>query len=208
MGSLFFCLPYHLQDQLPKMSGNLIISTMKIFVINGHKYYPFAEGKLNKTLFDGIVETLKQPNNEIKTTIVESGYNVEDEIQKFLWADVIIFQMPVNWFSLPGLFKTYIDEVYRYGVFYGGTENYGRGGLLKGKKYMYSLTWNSPKEEFGKVGGFYDGKSVDEVLMPMHKTQEFCALSKLPTFCAFDVIKNPDVQRYKLELREHLHKYI
>ena len=45
---------------------------MKIFVINGHKYYPFSQGKLNKTLFNKIIE-LVSPNNDVKTTVVENG---------------------------------------------------------------------------------------------------------------------------------------
>lgn len=46
---------------------------MKFLVINGHKYYPFAQGRLNKTLFDKIIEIIT-PNNEVQTTIVEYGY--------------------------------------------------------------------------------------------------------------------------------------
>ncbi len=180
---------------------------MKIFVLNGHKYYPFAQGKLNQTLFDKIVEVLGS-GNEIKTTIVEQGYNVEDEIQKFLWADIIIFQTPINWFALPGTFKTYIDEIYRYGVFYGATDSYGKGGLLKGKKYMFSLTWNTPREEFGKTNGFFDGKKMDDVIVALHKTQEFCGLEKIPTFSVHDVVKNPDIPLFIKQLEEHITTHI
>ena len=56
---------------------------MKFLVINGHKYYPFAQGRLNKTLFDKIIELIK-PNNEVQTTVVEDGYDLDTEINKFL----------------------------------------------------------------------------------------------------------------------------
>jgi modulator of drug activity B len=179
---------------------------MQIFVINGHKYYPWSQGQLNKTLFDGIIATLS--DHEVKTTVVEQGYDVEAEIEKFLWADVIIFQTPVNWFALPGMFKSYMDEIYRYGVFYGPSDEYGRGGLLKGKRYMYSLTMNSPEEAFGKTGGFYDGRGLDELIVALHKLQEFCGLEKIPTFAAYDVVKNPNIELYKQQLREHLQKHL
>lgn len=95
---------------------------MKIFVINGHKYYPFSQGKLNKTLFNKIIE-LVSPSNDVKTTVVENGYKLNEEIDKYLWADIIIIQMPINWFSFPGLFKSYIDDVYKHGSFYGLAKN-------------------------------------------------------------------------------------
>lgn len=94
---------------------------MNIFVLNGHKFYPFAQGKLNKTLFNEIIAILSV-NNPIKTTVVEEGYNLDEEVEKFEWADAVIFQTPVNWFSFPAITKAYIDDVYRHGIFYGASE--------------------------------------------------------------------------------------
>ena len=150
---------------------------MNIFVLNGHKYYPFAQGRLNKTLFDKIIE-LVTPDNQIKTTIVENGYDLNEEIEKFLWADIIIMQTPINWFSFPGMFKSYIDDVYKHGSFYGASEEYGKGGLLKNKKYMYSLTWNSPCYAFSEFGGFYDGRGMDEVIIYCRKEKVVKRLAK------------------------------
>lgn len=183
------------------------IITMKIFVINGHKYYPFSQGKLNKTLFNKIIE-LVSPSNDVKTTVVENGYKLNEEIDKYLWADIIIIQMPINWFSFPGLFKSYIDDVYKHGSFYGFSEEYGRGGLLKDKKYMYSLTMNSPEEAFNNPEEFYNGKTLDEVIYAMHKLQEYCGLQKLETFAVYDVVKHPDIPRYLNQLEKHIQTYI
>src|SRR6478735_12840799 len=80
---------------------------------------------------------------DIKTTVVDKGYEVEEEIEKWLWADVVIMQTPIYWFSIPGKFKQYIDCVYMDNIFFKGSSQYGRGGLLTGKKYMFSLTWNA-----------------------------------------------------------------
>lgn len=179
---------------------------MKIFIINGHKYYPFAQGRLNKTLFDKVLEILAD-GNQLMTTVIEDGYKLEDEVEKFQQADIVIFQMPINWFSFPAVTKAYIDDVYRHGVFYGPSESYGRGGLMTGKKYMYSLTWNSPKEAFLQSGGFFDGRGVDEVIVAMHKVQEFCGFERIPSFSCFNVVHNPDIPKYLNELELHLRKY-
>lgn len=180
---------------------------MKYLVINGHKYYPFSQGRLNKTLFDKIIEVVS-PENEVQSTVVENGYDVQTEIDKFMWADKIIIQTPINWFSFPGIFKTYIDEVYKHGDFYGPSTEYGKGGKLTDKKYMYSLTCNSPYEAFFQNGHFYDGRGVDEVFIAMHKLQEYSGLQKMKTFVCFDVIKHPDVPLYLSNLEEHLKKYV
>lgn len=72
---------------------------------------------------------LLTPNNEVKTTIIEDGYDINQELEKFSWADIIIFQAPVNWFSIPWSFKKYLDEIYLHGIFYKGSYQYGEGYL-------------------------------------------------------------------------------
>lgn len=39
-----------------------------------------------------------------------------------------------------------MDEVYEYGLFFKGADEYGTGGLLKEKEYMFSTTWNAPEK--------------------------------------------------------------
>lgn len=181
---------------------------MKFFIINGHKYYPFAQGRLNKTLFDEIKKILIENKNEIKTTIIEQGYNVDEEIKKYKWADIIIFQTPVNWFSVPWIMKKYFDYIYRYGEFYTGSAEYGKGGLLNGKRYMYSLTCNPKSEDFDNPEGFFEGKSIEDLIVALHKMQQFCGLSPIKTFCAYDVVHNPDIPFYLKSLKNHINTYV
>lgn len=181
---------------------------MKFLVINGHKYYPYAQGRLNKTMFDEIVSVLSENADEIKTTVVEEGYEVQEEIEKYKWADCIIYQTPMNWFSVPWIFKKYFDEILQYGVFYEGSKDYGRGGLMKGKKYMFSMTCNSPAYAFEDINEFYQGKSPDEVLISLHKMHEFCAMEPIKSYLAFDAVHNPDIERFKKELRNHINTFV
>lgn len=116
-----------------------------ILIINGHQKYDSSEGKLNQTLIDNMVRLLSE-ENKIKITSVQDGYTLSEEQEKFLWADVVIYQTPIYWFSVPGLLKTYMDEVYAYGIFFTGAHEYGSGGLLTDKKYMFSTTWNARKK--------------------------------------------------------------
>jgi NAD(P)H dehydrogenase (quinone) len=54
-------------------------------------------------------------------------------------ADVIIFQFPLWWYSMPGILKGYIDRVFSMGWAYGG------GQALSGKKILVSMTTGAPE---------------------------------------------------------------
>ncbi|MGQ7173731.1 hypothetical protein ACUOCP_53485, partial [Escherichia sp. R-CC3] len=48
------------------------------------------------------------------------------------------------------------------------SKKYGSGGLVQGKKYMLSLTWNAPMEAFTEKDQFFHGVGVDGVYLPDH----------------------------------------
>ncbi|MCM3734409.1 NAD(P)H-dependent oxidoreductase [Bacillus cytotoxicus] len=178
-----------------------------ILIINGHQTYRSAGGILNKTLTDNMVNVFST-NHNVKTTVVQNGYSIEEEQSKFLWADIVIFQTPIYWFNVPGLLKTYMDEVYAYGLFFKGSEQYGRGGLLTDKHYMFSTTWNAPEQAFNNPAQFFGGKSLEEALAHLHQTQEFIGMKPLKSFACYDVIKNPDINRFIFELHTHLEEVL
>jgi len=173
-----------------------------ILVINGHEYYDFAKGELNKTLFNHMAEKLEGKYN-VKSTVVQDGYNVKEEQEKYKWADVVIIQFPIYWMNVPGLLKTYFDKVYEYGVFFQGSEVYGEGGMMKGKKVMFSTTWNAPKQYFGEEG-FFEGKSRDEVLKSLYVSHKFIGMESLPEFSVHNVITEPKIDEYISSLDKHL----
>ena len=77
----------------------------KVFIINAHQYYPFAEGKLNATMADKAADFFKSKGYEVKTTTMKDDYDVDEEIEKHLWADIIFLQTPINWMSMTWIFK-------------------------------------------------------------------------------------------------------
>ncbi|WP_106475720.1 NAD(P)H-dependent oxidoreductase [Phytohalomonas tamaricis] len=187
----------------------------KILLINGKKQFAHSDGRFNATLHDVAVEQLSALGHELKETTVDDGYDIKEEVEKFLWADVIIYQMPGWWMGAPWTVKKYIDEVFTvgHGALYASdgrtrsdaSRRYGSGGLLQGRKYMLSLTWNAPQQAFDDPEDFFEGKGVDAVYFPFHKSQQFVGLEALPTFLATDVIKEPnierDIERYSTHLR-------
>ena len=174
-----------------------------ILIIDGHQSYDFSKGRLSKTLFKKIRQNLSV-KHRIRTTVIEKGWNKQDEQKKFLWADSIIYQFPVFWFGIPALMKQYIQEVFEHDIFFTNSDKgYGTGGMLKSKTYMFSSTWNAPLNSFGR-GFWLDINSPDQALLAFHRTQAFVGMKKLPSFSCHDVIKNPDVEAYLAALDRHL----
>ena len=154
----------------------------------------------------------------MRVTTVAEGYDANAEVESHVWADTVIMQFPVNWMGVPWSFKRYMDEVFTVGMDGRLTngdgrtpeapkENYGMGGSLTGTKYMLSVTFNAPRETFDDASEpFFEGGSVDDLLRPMHLNARFFDMTPLPTFAAFDVMKNPqvehDFERYRSHLKE------
>lgn len=191
----------------------------KVFLINAHQPSAFSEGKLNASLLKSIESNLKTKGYEIKKTISANGYDVNEEVEKHQWADVVILQTPVNWMGVPWSFKKYMDEVYSAGMdgrlcnMDGRTrkapkKNYGGGGVLTETKYMLSLTFNAPKEAFEDSEEYlFQGNSVDDLWFPMHMNFRFFGMQALPTFACHDVMKNPEIENDFKRLDAHLDKH-
>ena len=185
-----------------------------ILIINGAKKFAHSNGQLNDTMADVAQSYLRDAGHAVRVVRAEDDYDVKEEVQNILWADTIIWQMPGWWMGAPWTVKKYIDEVFTegHGSLYASdgrtrsdaSKKYGSGGLLHGKKYMLSLTWNAPMEAFTDPEQFFHGVGVDGVYLSFHKANQFLALEPLPTFIANDVMKLPDGPRDIAEYRKHL----
>lgn len=189
---------------------------MKILLINGSQVFAHSGGQLNTPLHDVAVKTLSDLGHQVKETHIEKGYDDAEEVEKILWADTIVYQMAGWWMGTPWKVKKYMDDVYTvgHGKLYKNdgrtrsdpTKQYGTGGMLEGRHYMLSVTWNAPVEAFEEFGNFFDGRGVDGVYFAFHKSQQFLSLSALPTFMANDVIKEPNVEATTAAYKAHLTK--
>ncbi len=190
----------------------------KVLIINTHQFYEgISTGTLNNSVVEIMKETMTNLGCEIQLTHVEKGYDINEEVNKHLWADLIITQSPVYWFGSPWIYKKYVDEVFTEGLKQGTfladdgrtrndpSKQYGTGGKLFGKKYMLSLTWNAPQEAFdNSEQKLFDGRSVDDVFIHNTSNYRFCGVEVLPTFSFFDVFKDPQVSKDIESLKQKL----
>jgi NAD(P)H dehydrogenase (quinone) len=77
--------------------------------------------------------------------------DIRSELDKVIWADLIIFNFPVYWFSMPAIMKGWLDRVFVSGRCYGGMRFYDRGGM-KGKKALIALTLGGQPHMFSADG--------------------------------------------------------
>lgn len=189
-----------------------------ILLLNGGKAFGNSGGRLSQTLHDVAKQTLENLGFKVLETHIDEGYEEQVEVQKWLDSDAIIYQMPGWWMGEPWIVKKYIDEVGIAGAgkFFTSDgrhsatpkQGYGTGGLLKDKKYMFSLTWNAPLEAFTEPNGFFEGVGVEGVYLHLHKAHEFMGMSALPTFICNDVMKNPQIERYIKDYEAHLKRVL
>jgi modulator of drug activity B len=191
----------------------------KIFIINGGQKFGHSGGKFNETIAKETLHFFEgNPNFEVKTTDVNDDYNPAEEVEKYVWADVVIYHTPIWWFQLPHGFKKYIDVVFTEGhakgIYHSDGRssanpaiNYGTGGMLHGRKYLVTSSWNAPKEAFTLPGEFFSETSVDDgPLFGFHRMNAFTGMTSLESIHFHDIEKNADVPR-DLELyKGHLTK--
>lgn len=97
--------------------------------------------------------------------------DIADEQDKLRWADVLILQFPLWWFSMPAILKGWVDRVYAYGFAYGVGEHsdrhwgdrYGEGAM-SGKRAMLVVTAGGWESHYGPRG--ING-SIEDVLFPI-----------------------------------------
>ena len=194
----------------------------KVLLINTHLTYPnWTEGTLNNSFFKVAKDFFEANAYEVLETIIEDGYQPDEEVKKHLEADIVILQTPINWFGAPWIYKKYIDEVFNSALFSKSfltgdgrtpenpTAQYGTGGLMQGKKFMISATWNAPIEAFDDADQtLLQGKGLSDIFLPITSNYRFCGYNILDSFNCFNIYRRTDIAKDVENYPSHLAKII
>ncbi|WP_343563381.1 NAD(P)H-dependent oxidoreductase [Kiloniella sp. b19] len=105
--------------------------------------------------------------------------DIDQEQQRLMEHDIIVFQFPLFWYSTPAMVKEWLDLVLEPGF------AYGEGGdKLAGKSLLLALTAGSPQEAYSGSG--YQGAELTDFLLPLRKTAEVCQMNFLSPYVLFD----------------------
>ncbi|SDO60456.1 NAD(P)H-dependent oxidoreductase [Pseudomonas jinjuensis] len=110
--------------------------------------------------------------------------DIRAELDKLLWADLVIFNFPIYWFSAPAILKGWFDRVLVSGVVYGGKRFYDQGGLA-GKQALLTVTLGGREHMFGEdaIHG-----PLEDMLRPILRgTLAYTGMQVLPPFVAWHV---------------------
>jgi NAD(P)H dehydrogenase (quinone) len=110
--------------------------------------------------------------------------DIQGELEKLQWCDLLIFNFPIYWFSVPAILKGWIDRVFVSGYCYGGKRFYDQGGL-KGKKGMLTFTLGGREHMFGDDAIHGD---MNTILRPILRgAMAYVGLTVLPPFIGWHV---------------------
>ena len=118
--------------------------------------------------------------------------DVKAEIDKLMWADTLILQFPLWWYTMPAILKGWIDRVYAYGFAYGVGEHSDKRwgdrfgeGTLAGKRAMLIVTTGGWEEHYSARG--VNGP-IDDLLFPInHGILYYPGYDVLPPFVVYRV---------------------
>jgi NAD(P)H dehydrogenase (quinone) len=91
--------------------------------------------------------------------------DLENELQKLEWCDLMIWQFPLWWFGLPAILKGWVDRTFAMGRTYGDGRFY-ETGVFKGKRALLSLTTGGPGSDYEKGGWNGD---IHSILRPIER---------------------------------------
>jgi len=140
---------------------------------------------------------LKLQSEEAYATQVDGfSEDIKAEIEKLEWCDLMLWQFPLWWFSVPATLKGWVDRVFAMGRVYGGGRLYNKG-VFCGKRAMLSLTTGGPAEAY--VEGGLNG-DIHGVLRPIHRGMlQFVGFDVLAPHVVNGPVRMSDEQR-KMEL--------
>jgi NAD(P)H dehydrogenase (quinone) len=115
------------------------------------------------------------------------------EQEKLLWAEVVVLQFPLWWFSVPAILKGWIDRVFVHGLAIGvpkaGTRQWLRygEGKLAGRRAMLAVTTGGRREQFSERG--INGP-IDDLLFHLnHGLFHYTGMTALRPFTAFRTVR-------------------
>jgi len=104
--------------------------------------------------------------------------DVEAEIAKMEAADLMIWQFPLWWFSVPGILKGWVDKVFAFNRTYGRGRFYDKG-VFRGRRALLSLTTGGSGEAAYQSDGF--NGDINGILRPIQRG--------MLQFLGYDVLK-------------------
>ena len=143
---------------------------MKTLLVAGHP--DLSQSVVNAAILDEVARALPGvPIRKLCETAPGGVFDIPAEQAALAGADLIVWQFPYHWYSLPWLMKKWLDEVFVHGF------AHGTGAKLAGKKLLVSFTTGAPEAAYtGQPGSVADIRELVSVFPAVAKA---CGLDYL-----------------------------
>ena len=159
-----------------------------VLIISGHP--DLKNSTANAAILAELAQKL--PSAEIRKLdelYPDYQFDVAAEQAALAKADVIIFQFPMHWYSVPGILKLYIDKIFLHGWAYGS-----KGKTLVGKKLIVSLTTGAPEKLYKKDADFHH--EPPEFNYFLEQFAQLCNMTCAPLIYSCGMMYVPGVSLY------------
>jgi putative NADPH-quinone reductase len=118
--------------------------------------------------------------------------DIETELQKLAWCEVMIWQFPLWWFGVPAVLKGWVDRVFAMGRAYGNGRLY-ENGPFRGKRALLSLTTGGGAADYLPHG--LQGELAG-ILRPIHRGMlQFTGFTVLPPHVVYGPTRQSEAER-------------
>jgi modulator of drug activity B len=180
---------------------------MNILIVSAGYSIFDAKGQLNGFLTYNTERYLAAQGHNVKHSDVTKDYSVEREVDKLLWAESIIYIMPILWFNMPPPMVKWLAEVLVYNQTFIITEQYGEGGQVPANQFMIVASSNLKKSDLGQGDVLANSPHIDDVLQPLIMTNRYLSIrDQLPSFHADNVIAG-DTSWIEADYLNHLSQH-
>ena len=161
----------------------------KVLVISGHP--KIEESYTNKVILDRLQSSGQNVEvRHLADLYPDFQFDIKAEQDALLTADVVVFQFPFYWYSLPGIMKLWLDEVFAFNFSYGP-----EGDKLKGKHLILSFTVGGPQQSYNPLG--YNHFSIEQMLVPIEQTAYLAGMQYHKPIYSHGMIYIPNVYNTK-----------
>lgn len=138
-----------------------------VLIISGHP--DLHTSVANTAILDELAQTLPNANiRKLDELYPSYQIDVKSEQQAILDADIIVWQFPFHWYSMPALMKRWLDEVFLHGF------SHGSNGKLGGKKLIISTTTGAQQVVYQEDAVMKH--TMEQLLAPFDSIAALCNL--------------------------------
>lgn len=137
------------------------------------------KSRSNKIIVDVVKQIPSLTFHDLYENYPDYHIDVEREKELLVSHDILMFQHPFYWYSMPPLLKLWEDDVLELGFAYGP-----EGNALRGKDFLLSITAGGKQDAYCTEG--YNRFCIDELITPYIQTANLCGLKWHTPMTLFD----------------------